>query len=365
MKKTFSIMALVFMGTLVVSAAAKQVTDTTASFEELMKLVPAHEVEASAELAKLDKPVFLFKTTAKDPYYIVHRPGSNVLEIVMFGYYPDKKGSHVYRVSKPAHIAELMPIRQTKLYIDGPVKIDEKFPGYREAYVARAFEDVLKAIKILPEHYYKGTPFVDQYRESMASKWVFNNAAEFSAFRSYLQPEFETADILAKNLPKPVLILEVENMATPLSEDDYAFLNSYFTLCDLTNPVVKAFFINQQEQIIKAIAKIKDAKQVKEGFVDACFRQVESMTNEFKVKEMAVAAITAVVTAITIDIAKGYVRDFGAHVKNKVHEGAVKPVLNRVNGAHNDHALRNLLMYGGGGLALGFVATGVATQVAG
>lgn len=344
MKKVFSIIALAFLGTPLFSL------NTEVAFQGVKQ---SSSLEA---LQLIDKPVFMFKTTAKDPYYMIYRPGSNVLDVVMFGYYPGK-GRHVYRVNKSNDISKLMPIRQTTLFIDGPVKIDVKFPGYRESYIARASEEVFKTIGFLPEHYFKGVPFVDQYLENMPSKWVFSNVEHFAAFRSYVQPLFEASELLSKNLPKPLLVLEVESAAKQLSSDDYVFLNRYFTLCDLTNPDVKAFFANCQEPINKAIAQIKDAKQVKEGFADACFRHFESLIKEGKAKDIGAAVVGGVLTAITMKLADRYLGKITTAAEEKINKHVVHPV------ASYDHPFRNGLIYGGGAIALGLVATGVASQV--
>ena len=320
------------------------------------------EKSGLAELAKLDKPVFLFKTTTKDPYGIVYSPGSNKLEIILFGYYPGT-GSRVFHVTKPKlQLGKLMPIRMTTLFMDGtPVKIDEKYPGYRESTLGNAFADVLMAASILSEHYYKGTPFVDQYRKAMPFKLVFNNVEEVTALRGLLQPLFEQHELLSKCSVKPVLVVEIDDAEQTLAQGDSDFFKTYFTLCDAADEEAKAFFKAQEDPMANAFAKLKDAKQVKEAFGDIIFRQFESLVKEFKMKEAGAAAVSAVIAAVTYDIAKGYVGDITKHAKAHVHKNAIEPVINNLNAV--DHTTRNGLLLMGGILGAGVLAAGTASVV--
>ena len=320
------------------------------------------EKSGLAELAKLDKPVFLFKTTAKDPYGVVYYPGPNTLEILLFGYYPGT-GSRVFHVTKPKlQLSKLMPIRMTRLFIDGtPVKIDEKYPGYRESTLGNAFADVLMATSILSEHYYKGTPFVDQYCKAMPFKLVFNNVEEVTALRGLLQPLFEQHELLSKCPVKPVLVIEIDGAEETLAQGDSDFFKTYFTLCDAADEEAKAFFKAQEEPIANAFAKLKDAKQVKEAFGDIIFRQFESLASEFKMKEAGAAAVSAVIAAVTYDIAKGYVGDITKHAKAHVHKNAIEPMINNLN--TTDHTTRNGLLLMGGILGAGVLAAGTASVV--
>lgn len=308
----------------------------------------ASENKVVAALTKLDSPVLLFKTTAKDPYFMFHRPGSTTLEVVTFGYYSGK-GAHVQRVTKPRQqLCSLMPIRMTKSFGDAPVKIDEKYVGWRESVIAKTYEDIFKAVGIMPDPYYKGTPFVDQYLETVPMKWVFNNAAEFASFRLFIQPLFESHNLLAKGLPKPVLVVEFEGpQVDQLSASDYEFLETYFTLVDLTDDTVKLFFADHQKQILEAVINSKDAKPVKEAFVDIMFRQMESVTNEFKTKEMAAAVVAAVVSAITMEVMKEYVKDITKHAKDHAHKKIVKPMVVKVIGEKEEGGKKPTIMVDG------------------
>jgi hypothetical protein len=316
-----------------------------------------------AELAKIDKPVFVFKTTAKDPYSLVYRPGSNTLEILLFGYYSGA-GSRVFHVTKPEkQLNKLMPIRWTKFFMDGstPVKIDEKYPGYRESTLGNAFADVLMATSILSEHYYKGTPFVDQYLNAMPFKLVFNKVEEVTALRSLLQPLFEKHELLSKCHVKPVLVIEIDGTDQILSQGDSDFFKTYFTVCDETNEEVKAFFGLQQDAMERIFVRSKDAKQVKEAFADIVFRQFESLVSEFKMKEAGAAALSVVIAAVTYDIAKGYVGDITKNAKAHVHKNAIDPLIKNLNSA--DAATGNGLLLMGGILGAGILAAGTASVV--
>ncbi|MBM3886580.1 hypothetical protein FJ364_01505 [Candidatus Dependentiae bacterium] len=357
MKKALSYYS--FAMALLVSVVAAATTSLRAEATSIEKA-------GIAELSKVDKPVFQFKTTSKDPYALVYRPGSNVLEILTFGYYPGK-GAHVFHISKPAvQLNRLMPIRMTKLYIDGLVKIDEKFPGYRESALGRALEEVLMATSVLPVHYYKGQPFVDQYCEGMPFKLVFNNVAEISALRAYLQPLFEQHQLLIKGYVKPALLIHIENAEKTIASGDYDFLKTYFTVCDPADEVVRAFFDKQQDPINQAIAKSKEYKQVKEAFADIIFRQIESAAIEFKVKEVGAAAVYMLLAGVTLDLAKDIARKMTGeakkHLDHNLH-AAVKryaddPTVKQYTDSINDSTVQNSLLYAGGILGAGLLTAG-------
>ncbi len=278
------------------------------------------------------KAVFLFKTTGKDPYFQLYRPGTRSLETVMFGYYTGT-GVHVNRVTKAIdQLGMLIPIRATWLFEDGPVKIDEKFVGWRESVIAKSYEDIFKATKILPDHKYKGTPFVDQYLEGIPSMWVLRSAAEVTSLRRYIEPMFEQAKLLEKGIEKPLLVVEIEGTQTSFTQDDAVFLDKYFTLVDMTNQAVQSFFVKHQEQINLAVLKIGTAKQVKEGFADMIFRSVESVTNEFKAKEMGAAIITAAITAVVFKTGEKILGELTTHAHGEVKKHAKEKVIHPLFG---------------------------------
>lgn len=282
--------------------------------------------EAQALLEVIDTPVALFKTTAKDPYLMIYKPGASVLESIVFGWYKGE-GTRVDRVSDATTQLELMvPIRQTLLFEDGPVKLDKKFVGWRESAIARGYEDIFKALHIMADPYYKGTPLLDQYLEGIAMKWVLNEGAEITSLRKYLQPLFDQAGVTGKGEKKPILIIEFDGQNTEITDEDQAFINKYFCPCSLTDDAIKTFFTNHQGKIRDAIVNCKDAKQVGEGFIDMMFRQAESITSEFKTKEMSVAIIFGLLTAITLDVIHDYRKDIVGHAKKHAHEHVVKPV---------------------------------------
>lgn len=349
MKKTlsgYSLMAALLLGLVSAPLAAQN----------------ASENAAVTALAKLDTPVLLFKTTAKDPYFMFHRPGSSTLETVIFGYYSGT-GAHVQRVTKAREqLSHLIPIRMTKFFAEGPVKIDEKYVGWRESVVAKTYEDIFKAVGVISDLSYKGTPFVDQYLEAVPMKWVFNNAAEFASFRLFIQPLFESHNLLVQGLPKPVLVVEFEGpKAGELSAGDYEFLENYFTLIDLTNEIARVFFAEHQKQILEAVVKCGDkniTKQVKEGLVDIMFREMESVTKEFKAKELFPIIIGTVVSAITVEVMKDYLKEITKHAKNHAHARIVDPVMNKVAAAAAvKHPVRDGALIAGGVVGAGILLT--------
>lgn len=302
--------------------------------------------EAQALLEVIDMPVALFKTTAKDPYLMVYKPGASCLETIIFGWYKGT-GTRVDRVSNAATQLELMmPIRQTLLFEDGPVKLDKKFIGWRESTIARGYEDIFKAIGVMADPYYKGNPLIDQYLAGIPMKWVFNTAAEISSLRRYLQPRFDEAGVAGKGEKKPVLIIEFDGQDTEISIEDQAFINKYFSPCSLTDEAIKIFFNTHQGKIRDAIVNGKDAKQVGESFADMMFRQIESVTSEFKTKEMAVAIVFGVLSGLLFEILheqkkeiiKGAKDGAKEHVVEPVRRHVVKPVVNFFKGKQESAA---------------------------
>lgn len=313
---------------------------------------------AYAAFTKLDMPVFLYKTTGKDPYFQLYRPGANTLESVLFGYYAGH-GVHVRHITNASEQLEFMiPIRWTTLYEDAIVQIDNKGTGYRESVMGKVAEDLFKAVNLLPEHSYKGTPFVDQYVEGIPMKWVFNKAAELTSLRRYLEPMFERAQLLAKGISKPALIIDIESAKNIISQEDSDFLNKYFTMVDPINDAVKLFFENHQKRINLAVLKIKDAKQVKEGFFEMLFRNAESVTKEGKAKEFGVVVISTLVSAITIGVIQEHMKEVSkdAHNHAKKHVGVV------VDRLRENHDLRNGMLIGGGILGAGLVGAAIYAE---
>ena len=283
--------------------------------------------EAQALLEVIDTPVALFKTTAKDPYLMVYKPGASILETIVFGWYKGE-GTRVDRVSDATKQLELMvPIRQTILFEDGPVKLEKKFVGWRESAIARGYEDVFKALGIMANPYYKGTPLLDQYLEGIPMKWVLNEPAEITSLRKYLQPLFDQAGVAGKGERKPILIIEFDGQDTEVKAEDQAFINKYFCPCSLTDDAIKTFFTTHQGKIRDAIVNGKDAKQVGEGFVDIMFRKVESVTQEFKTKEMAAAIVFGLISVHIFNKLEKHVDSlFDEHIVQPVHEHVVQPV---------------------------------------
>lgn len=286
--------------------------------------------EAQALLEVIDTPVALFKTTAKDPYLMVYKPGASVLETIVFGWYKGT-GTRVERVADATTQLELMlPIRQTLLFEDGPVKLDKKFVGWRESTIARGYEDIFKAIGVMADPYYKGNPLVDQYLEGIPMKWVLNEATEISSLRKYLQPRFDEAGIAGKGEKKPVLIIEFDGQDREITKEDQEFINKYFSPCSLTDEAIKTFFTTHQSKIRDAIVNGKDAKQVGESFADMMFRQIESVTSEFKTKEMAVAIVFGLLSGLLFETLHEHKKEIIKGAKEGAKEHVVKPVHNKV-----------------------------------
>lgn len=266
--------------------------------------VPGQEAVAASVVDKemksafeVDTPLFVFKTTAKDPYAMEYRSGSSILSMITFGYCP-KGGYRVERVTNPSEqLTSLIPIRSTILFEDGPVKIDVKYLGWRESVIARGYENVLEALSLINEKPYKGFPFADQYLENIPMKWVFNNSKELSALCTYLASLFDHLQVAVNNDKKPVLMIDIEGKKNTIAQEDLLFLNRYFTLADKSNPDVKEFFESKQRLILEAVLKMKDAKQVKMSATDMILNVIEGEYKEFKMKDLIWPFIGATIAA--------------------------------------------------------------------
>ncbi len=315
-----------------------------------------------SSLMRLDTPVFQFKTVGKDPYVLKHNTGAHTLEIITLGCYPGA-GSQVNHIARSEDLANMIPIRHVTLCCDAGVKIDAKFPGYRESYVGRLTTDMFAGIGLMPDKYYKGALFVDEYVEAIPSKWYLRDVRDFDALRKYLQPLFEQHNLLGRGLQKPLLVLQFEKNNVKLSEDDYAFLGKYFQFCDLTDPVVLAFFNAHQTQIFEEIGRLGDAKYVKETLFEMFFRYVEKMGNEFKGKEIAAAVLYALVTAVTVDIAKGYIRDWSAQARRTVDTEVVPNIQAQAARVIDPSTAVTIAKGAGFAAVLGLATLAVATAV--
>lgn len=264
------------------------------------------------QLARCDQRVTYFKPHGKYPYLMTFNPAANQLDYVLCGCY-DKKINDIRLVKSPSDFVTMTPVRFVQKILDHGVQIDKKYRGHRESSIGMFLEDFFKFFRLMPDESYQGTFLVDEYKTGAPHKWALRDYKDFVGLVAYLKIKFAEAKITPIN--KPLLLLEFDDNTalSQLTDEDIAFLNTYFILLDPHNSIVKEFYKTCQIAINDAIRDSANAKNVLESFGEMFMRQFESKNSDFKVKDLAVKATVFVASTLTvlllIDLAKDWFVD--------------------------------------------------------
>ncbi|MBX9830456.1 hypothetical protein K2X40_00720 [Candidatus Babeliales bacterium] len=296
MRNLFALSAALFMSTL--------------SAYDVQALMAGRELseESRKQFKTLDQSFCFFKTISEDPYMITFYPGKNEIVTVACGTTDKAQGPR--RAKKAADLENLVAIRNTVIFADPGLKLDQKFRGYRKTVVGKFLDDALKTISFLPDRKYSGSVLVDEYQTGMPMKWVLRDMQDFRAVRTYLEKKFDTMVLPSK---KPLLVLEITDSLDlfenargleGLSQADVDFLETYFELADPANPEVCAFFKACQEIFMETQHKFSSPKVVGRSFGEIVFDAIEKRSDDFKAVDYAGAIIATLATMILFDSCK-------------------------------------------------------------
>ncbi|MBY0353759.1 hypothetical protein K2W90_05325 [Candidatus Babeliales bacterium] len=296
MRNILVMSAVLFMGTL-----------SAYDIEALMAGRTLSE-ESRKQFQTLDQQFCFFKTCAEDPYMIVFHPGKNEITTIACGTLDKQQGPR--RAKSAADFENLTVIRNTIIFADPGLKLDQKLRGYRKTIIGKFLDNLLKDISFLPDRKYDGTVLVDQYKVGMPMKWVLRDTKDFQAIKKYLEKHFGSMLIPAK---KPLLVLEITNSKDPLaierslgglSQEDVDFLETYFELADPQDPEVVAYFKACQEIFMDTQHKFDSPKVVGRSFGEIVFDAIEKRSDDFKLVDYAGAIIATLATMVLFDSCK-------------------------------------------------------------
>ncbi len=232
---------------------------------------------------------FFYKEGYKYPGYINYNRGPGAL-IISFMCGTNQDG-RVFLAKDPEHLANLVPVR---ILIHEPqpnMKVDLKLEGYSETALGRAAYKLASAT-FFKKKEYKGTIIVDEYNAEHPKPFYFalGSLQDFRGLKTYLAKNLTPRDV------KPLLFLKIDKQgADELSDDDKAFLTTYFTLLDPNNSTVKSFFIDADKNLFDAQKIFKDARPCGEKFGDLAMNSIEKVFGEFKYEKIAMIAATLVI----------------------------------------------------------------------
>ncbi len=247
-----------------------------------------------------DLPFLIFKSAlgGKYPFTVKVDPRDNTMTILLFGTF-DTDEEVVKPVKNAKGLENLKPLRLEKKYADLNRQVVRSYQGYRETYATTFLEWIFKETGLLVDYTYEGTPLIDEYRSNMPMKFVLANAAEFTALKTYLQTNMQTAGIAAGALPKPVLLLEFMDSQAQLGQDDVDFINTYFTPVNRQDAVVKKFFDKAQKRIDDLVAQTARAKvMLEKTMTETLFREFEELTEGGDVKKLFTGLVVLTATVV-------------------------------------------------------------------
>ncbi len=239
--------------------------------------------ESESVFSNIDQKVGFFKTTGR-PWMIKYNPSVNTLTIINCGSI-DHEDKDVKQVEKPADLENLTATRCITKFVDTNLQIARVYQGFRETYLEQLVEGLLKLTTLYPNRKYEGTLLVDEYREGIPMKWVFTNIDEFRAIKKYLLKAFEKFDI-EPQAQKPLLYIQFDRINQEFSDDDLAFLNTYYEVLNSKNPAAKVFFNDAQQAINDARSSTDSAKNILESSGEKLMRWAEETKYGIKEKDI-------------------------------------------------------------------------------
>jgi hypothetical protein len=291
-------------------------------------VVYAQSPEIQKRLATYGQNITYFKPYGKYPYTLTFLPGANQFNLVFCGCF-DKSIDDVRLVKSAKDIETMVPFRYIQKMLDVNVQIDKKYRGQRESFGAQMLEHFFKLIHLMPNDSYSGTFLVDEYKNNNIMRWSLRNKSELKALEVYMTRNFAGQKYVPTQ--KVPLFLEMEEGLDNLDADDLAFLGKYFELLDPQDQTVKDFFKAVQTSMGDAIRDSANAKNVQESFGEMAFRKIDGIFSELKGKDLAVAALVAVISFVTVGVLTDVIKD---EVKEKI--GA--PLKHAVFGCPSRHA---------------------------
>jgi hypothetical protein len=173
-------------------------------------------------------------------------------------------GTNVGGVPRPAksgfELQWLQPLCSWTKYSEGNIQLEKFYRGWRESYVARATERLLRMVGFAPNATYKGTLLVDEYNQGLPQKWTLPSG-DVPFIVAYMRNQFSQANI-APSATKPVLLLELIDANGTVSDDDSAFLNTYYDMAAIDDQDVHAFFTKADERKNDCFAATANAHTV-------------------------------------------------------------------------------------------------------
>lgn len=261
--------------------------------------------KARPEYTKIDQPYVFFKALkgGKYPWMIKCHPGVNQWETVLCG---TEDNGEARLVNGAADLAFLAPLSHSTKWGDANLEYKKEYTGYREAYLAIAFEAFFKSIGLMSDAEYKGTLLVDEYCEGLPMKIVVPDIEHFKAIKAYLLNKFNEKGIKpvdnANPETKPALLVEILDGGL-LDADDKSFMNSYFDVVDTHDLHAKAFFESAQKMLNDIVYNTKDSKLVSEQMGEVLLRSMEKGMGKFEAEKMVVLALGFIVGTILIKYA--------------------------------------------------------------
>jgi len=262
--------------------------------------------EYKDQLKKLDQSFCFFKTTGKDPYVLIGRPGENSLKIVFIKTY-DKEKEEIVSITNSNQLEEMIPSRCIENYIDANKTMDHKYVDCDDEKMAKIFKEVMYYIDFLPERNYEGTLLFDEWKANLPMKWVLRNIDDFKGIKNYLTQKFIREEI-SSPAKKPLLVIEfVNNDASELDDGDRAFIKQYFNEVSHTENEVKKFFDDCQDYLFKAKDQLKSPKYIQESLGEMLYRNFEKFVQEFKTKKVITAVTSSLETLSIANVVKGLI----------------------------------------------------------
>lgn len=263
-----------------------------------------------------DRPFYFFKTLGKYPYMLKYHKGTNTLSLVMFASQDPETGAFIHIKGKAPLMELLVPVRLTDIFIDGNVKIDRKFAGYREP-IGETLANGLRFIDFLPEHTYQGVPFVDEYKAQQPAKWVFGNTREYQAFMKYFKASF-TGNNVQPLAEKPVLLIEIADREMDIRELDLSFVAQYYRIVSVGDNVAKAFYSECQKALFRAQDVLDNPRLTSQTAGEIIFGMLEKPMGEFKTKEFTAIVLGIIAGYLLIAPIKGKVNSYLASIKDEL-----------------------------------------------
>jgi len=249
------------------------------------------------QLKTADQSFAFFKTVegGKYPWMTVCKPGLNEWDMFLLGRHDEEYNENCL-VTASSHLENMVVLSSTITYVDGPIKIERKYQGYREPYAAQLLEKTLRLVGVMPSEHYKGTILVDEYNQGLPMKWVLAKTSDLTGLRKY----FEKQGVVPAD-QKPLLLLQIANTKKSMSDVDQAFLNTYFTLLNPQDPAVRSFFADAQEYLSAAVSGGKDAKNICETMGENLFRKIiDEKVEGLEVKKLAGVGMGKLITLGTL-----------------------------------------------------------------